>query len=695
MNTLNRLAGLYLLVFVIGISGCDKQPINSVDQVAQNNDVVQQPNIAPAIEVVDAPAIIAAPLPVSLPAPVPIPVPMPLPVPVGGGGSFGHGGGGHGGHHDDDCANACDFDINCEDDNPCTEDRCVKNECSYIEISGCAFCNIAAECLPGPTCTTTTCLNNVCSYPIEAGCAYPIAFEIIPSAATIIVGGSQQFLASAQLSDGSIIDVTELSFWSSFDPAIASVSNIAGSRGLATGLSPGLASVGATWLGFSDSALLEVTAVLGTFTLGGTVSGLLDGTTLILLNNGSDAEAITTNGIYTFAQSYPNFSFYNVTVGTQPAGQICSVANNLGMINGANVTNINVTCVDLAETFTLGGVVSGLGFGATIILRNNDNGEIKQITANGVYAFDSLYDDLSAYEVVIFEQPVGQTCEISNGTGVINGADVTNINVSCVDNPGEFTLGGTISGLAPGGELLVVNTESIEFVNITANGPYIFEAAYPAGTTYDVEIFTQPDGQFCVVENRTGTITVASINNVNITCTQAFDIGGTVSGLVAGGTLVLTDANTSAQVEISTNGSYTFGTNFADGSNYLITATTTPISQTCVVSNGAGTINGADITDVNVVCANAPGIFSIGGTVSGLPDGGILLLENEDGGAFKEITANGPYIFDVGYTDLALYQVAVVSEPAGYDCLIANGSGSINGANVSNIDVTCTLLQGF
>ncbi|MBV7436888.1 Ig-like domain-containing protein [Aeromonas sp. sif2416] len=81
---------------------------------------------------------------------------------------------------------------------------------------------------------------------------------VTPESAAVAVGQSQQFNASATLSDGSSQDVTSLVSWSSDDLAIASVGS---NTGLATGVAPGNSTITAMALdgsGLSDTAELTV-----------------------------------------------------------------------------------------------------------------------------------------------------------------------------------------------------------------------------------------------------------------------------------------------------------------------------------------------------------------------------------------------------------------------------------------------------
>jgi len=95
----------------------------------------------------------------------------------------------------------------------------------------------------------------------------------------------------------------------------------------------------------ADNVSIDVTFV-GTFTVGGTVSGLA-GTGLVLQNNGGDDLPVGADGGFTFTTPLADGSVYNVTVLTQTTDpeQTCSVTNASGTIFGENVSDVIVNCV--------------------------------------------------------------------------------------------------------------------------------------------------------------------------------------------------------------------------------------------------------------------------------------------------------------------------------------------------------------
>ncbi len=81
-----------------------------------------------------------------------------------------------------------------------------------------------------------------------------------------------------------------------------------------------------------------------TYTVGGTITGLT-AAGLTLKNNGSDEIAIAASSIvFTFSTPAADGTGYNVTVGTQPTGLTCTVANGSGTVSGADVVSVNVAC---------------------------------------------------------------------------------------------------------------------------------------------------------------------------------------------------------------------------------------------------------------------------------------------------------------------------------------------------------------
>jgi hypothetical protein len=166
--------------------------------------------------------------------------------------------------------------------------------------------------------------------------------------------------------------------------------------------------------------------------IGGTLTGLDDGTSIVLQNNSADDLALSANQTFSFATEIAVGNSYYVSVKAQPIGESCVVTNGSGIVdsNGDSVANVGVTC---AITSSVGGTVSGLATGGGLTL--SLNGVPLPITSNGLFAFPGTLTPGSTYGAAVVTQPTGQTCTVVNSTGLVVTNAIANVFVGCVANP--------------------------------------------------------------------------------------------------------------------------------------------------------------------------------------------------------------------------------------------------------------------
>lgn len=127
-----------------------------------------------------------------------------------------------------------------------------------------------------------------------------------------------------------------------------------------------------------------------------------------------------------------------------------------------------------------------------------------------------------------------------------------------------------------------------------------------------------------------------------------------------------------------------------------IPSVTLPNGSPCALSNGVGkgvcSIKraGAQILSAACVGSSTPTYYSLGGTVSGL-GGGVLVLQN--GASTVSVSANGGFTFSTRLANGAIYDVTVQTQPVGQSCTISNGTGNVRAANVSGVAVQCSALS--
>ena len=253
----------------------------------------------------------------------------------------------------------------------------------------------------------------------------------------------------------------------------------------------------------------------------------------------------------------------------------------------------------------------------------------------------------------------------------------------------SYRVSGALTGMSAGASMvLLVNGQTL---TLSQNGGFTTPAALPTGTGYSVTLGTQPVGEACVVSNGAGVIGTTNVIDVTVACTvnpqATYTVGGTVSGLQ--GTLQLAD-NGQDLLVLSGNGAFTFAQTLFDKAAYDVTVATQPAGQTCTVAQGAGTVQGADVTSVTVSCVtpappSAP-TSTVGGTVTGLTGTVVLGL---NGGPSMTVAANGTYTFPTALASGATYAVTVATQPVGQTCSVVNGAGTVGSGNVTNADVTC------
>ena len=161
-----------------------------------------------------------------------------------------------------------------------------------------------------------------------------------------------------------------------------------------------------------------------------------------------------------------------------------------------------------------------------------------------------------------------------------------------------------------------------------------------------------------------------------------YGIGGVTWGLLANTTVRLANGNDLLNVG---NSSFVFSTFVSDGGNYNVTVAAQPPGQICVVTSGAGTVLGATVTDIQVVCS--AGAFSVGGTVSGLQAmTAVTLVQN---GVVLSIADNGPFTLPTGFASGDAYHVQVWADPANAHCTVTQATGTVANANISDLAVAC------
>lgn len=307
------------------------------------------------------------------------------------------------------------------------------------------------------------------------------------------------------------------------------------------------------------------------YTVSGTVTGLATGNSVVLLNNGGDPTTVSANTTFAFAAALAPFTQYVVTVGTQPAGQTCTVTDGSGTSSGTtDVTNVSVTCAANAD-YTVSVTVSGLT-GQGLVLELNGSQD-QMVAKDGTVTFASRLMRGASYAVTVKTQPTTrrEICGLSNGSGTIAQANVTDVAVNCtiavgfvyvVDPNSQIAAYGitpdtgvpipsgsfaippsaiyTAMLAAPSGNFLYVlgsNPGQISTFAIDRNQGGLTQVNAPVATGWSSwRMVMSPNGSFLFVDNL----------GVGSQTVQTFTVDSATGALTPGGTLQLPNQSCTA-----------------------------------------------------------------------------------------------------------------------------------------------------
>ncbi|MDI9245376.1 VWA domain-containing protein [Marinobacter sp. CHS3-4] len=256
-----------------------------------------------------------------------------------------------------------------------------------------------------------------------------------------------------------------------------------------------------------------------------------------------------------------------------------------------------------AQTFSITGTLAGA---TGMVTLQYDGSENLTVSDNSEFTIMASVADGTSYNITVLTEPTGQTCTVTNGSGSISGADVSNILINCETNSSpKVSVGGSVSGLS--GTLILQNNGADDLI-VSADGNFTFSAELNDGAGYSVSIASQPSDQICILANESGSVSSADVTDVSVSCSTLsnFSVSGSVSDLTNGSyTLAL---NGSAMVTINAGDtSFNFTETLLDGDGYVVSIDSQSSTDTCSLSNATGTVSNADVANVQLTCLGSDG----------------------------------------------------------------------------------------
>jgi trimeric autotransporter adhesin len=160
----------------------------------------------------------------------------------------------------------------------------------------------------------------------------------------------------------------------------------------------------------ADVTNVTVSCTTNLFSIGGTVSGL-NGTALMLQDNGGDNLTVAADGSFTFVTKIASNLTYAVTVGTQPSdpAQLCRVSNGTGTVTTANVTTVAINCTNTGKYVYLTNPYDNAGNGSIAAFTiNPTSGALTPVAG-------SPYVPPESQPFAVALDPGGQYLYVANG----------------------------------------------------------------------------------------------------------------------------------------------------------------------------------------------------------------------------------------------------------------------------------------
>lgn len=176
------------------------------------------------------------------------------------------------------------------------------------------------------------------------------------------------------------------------------------------------------------AATLAACGGKASFVVGGRIDGLSNQGLVLQLDGGNDLPVASGATSFSFPNSISYGTEYKVTIKTQPEHMTCSVANPTG--SAGHTTSINVVIGCQQNSYTLGGSVSNLNADGLVIV-NGGNGTLSVVKGATSFTMGGTIPVGTAYGLSVYNHPTGQTCTITNGSGVMGDANRNNVQVNC------------------------------------------------------------------------------------------------------------------------------------------------------------------------------------------------------------------------------------------------------------------------
>jgi hypothetical protein len=205
-------------------------------------------------------------------------------------------------------------------------------------------------------------------------------------------------------------------------------------------------------------------------------------------------------------------------------GGVLVAAALLTAVSGCGIVSVSGDVPGDADAtpalFRVGGTVTGLTAGPLTLV--NDASDSVTLVANGPFEFPVYLARGARYAVTVFLAPAGESCEVTDASGHVTDASVTDVHVTCrpsyagrdAGGP-RYSVGGHVTGLE-GASVTLLN--GVDSVTVKGDGSFSFPVRLPDGAPYAVTAYTPPAGHTCTGTHESGHIAGADVTDIVIAC---------------------------------------------------------------------------------------------------------------------------------------------------------------------------------
>lgn len=225
-----------------------------------------------------------------------------------------------------------------------------------------------------------------------------------------------------------------------------------------------------------DAATYEVDESTQTASFTVTRSGGSDGTVTVEISTsdgtavaGEDYGATTTTATFADGDTGPKsgtFVIFDDSVHEPDETVILTLsAVTGGATLGTPATAVVTIIDDDPAPRTVSGTVEGLA-GSGLVLRNNDGDDVPIAISDTSFQFPTPLFEGDTYNVTVATQPwaTAQSCNVTDGAGVVSASDVTDVRISCVEVPLQSLV--VYRNIGGQTDILVMREDGTDFVTL-------------------------------------------------------------------------------------------------------------------------------------------------------------------------------------------------------------------------------------